>query len=345
MKRNNLVKKGVVIAVILLFFSVSVIPSTGTTNVKPTTTHATSGNTLYVGGNGTGNYSSIQDAIDDSSNGDTVYVYAYSSPYYENVLVDKSINLIGEDRETTVIDGNGKGSVITVKRDGVTISGFTIQNSGTERWDYSGIEVFQRYYCRIFNNIIRANRNGIFLFCTEYCNVTNNIIISNEVGIIGSGARMIGECYENTISENIISNNTNYGIVCYESYYDGIFSNNTISHNDYGLEFNCNCYRNICIRNNFSDNLVGLSSQPFGTVVTNNNFINNKRHAKQWFRSMGCLLDGGTPDCIFDGNYWGKARRFPYPIPKRYGMIFFAIFPCFPLFDWHPAQEPYDIGV
>ncbi|RLF42667.1 MAG: hypothetical protein DRN17_07450, partial [Thermoplasmata archaeon] len=41
------------------------------------------GNTLYVGGSGEGNYSSIQDAVDNASNGDTIYVYDDSSPYYE----------------------------------------------------------------------------------------------------------------------------------------------------------------------------------------------------------------------------------------------------------------------
>jgi len=39
-----------------------------------------SSKTLYVGGNGVGNYSSIQDAIDSASDGDTVYVY--SGIYY-----------------------------------------------------------------------------------------------------------------------------------------------------------------------------------------------------------------------------------------------------------------------
>ena len=66
------VKKPLAIAVILLFFSVSVIPSTGTTDVKQSTVTTAKGDTLYVGGNGTGNYSKIQDAIDNASDGDTV---------------------------------------------------------------------------------------------------------------------------------------------------------------------------------------------------------------------------------------------------------------------------------
>ena len=51
------------------------------------------GNNLYVGGTGEGNYTKIQDAIDDASDMDTVFVY--NGTYYENVFIDKTINLIG----------------------------------------------------------------------------------------------------------------------------------------------------------------------------------------------------------------------------------------------------------
>ncbi len=74
MERNNLIKKGLVVDVILLFFSVSVILSTGTTDVKQSTMPTSSGDTLYVGGDGLGNYTKIQDAIDNASVGDTIFV-------------------------------------------------------------------------------------------------------------------------------------------------------------------------------------------------------------------------------------------------------------------------------
>ncbi|UCD13584.1 MAG: hypothetical protein JSW60_08515, partial [Thermoplasmatales archaeon] len=97
------VKKGLAIGIILLFLSVSVIPSTGTTVEKSSISF--DGNTLYVGGDGPGNYTKIQDAIDDASDGDTVFVYDDSSPYQQEsyLNIEKSINLIGEDRDTTVI--------------------------------------------------------------------------------------------------------------------------------------------------------------------------------------------------------------------------------------------------
>ncbi|UCF13148.1 MAG: hypothetical protein JSW06_02545 [Thermoplasmatales archaeon] len=50
MVRNNLIKKGLVVSVILLFVSVSVIPSTGTNVVEKSSNVSFDGNTLYVGG-------------------------------------------------------------------------------------------------------------------------------------------------------------------------------------------------------------------------------------------------------------------------------------------------------
>ncbi|MHA1376567.1 MAG: hypothetical protein ACTSR7_19990, partial [Promethearchaeota archaeon] len=78
-------KKLLVVGVIVLFLGLAIAPSTGITDVKQIVLPTTSGDTLYVGGNGTGNYTKIQDAIDDANPGDTVFVYDDSSPYYEKV--------------------------------------------------------------------------------------------------------------------------------------------------------------------------------------------------------------------------------------------------------------------
>jgi len=85
-----IVKKGLAVAVILLFVSVSVIPSTGTTDVKQIAMPTLNGDTLYVGGNGTGNFTSIQDAIDHAYDGDTIFVY--NGTYREHLTIKKKIN-------------------------------------------------------------------------------------------------------------------------------------------------------------------------------------------------------------------------------------------------------------
>ena len=125
------------------------------------------GKTLYVGGTGDGNYTKIQDAINDTIDGDTVFVY--NGTYYENVVVDKSIQLIGEDKNTTIIDGGGNDDVVHVSADNVKISGFTIQNSS----NFVGIKINSNYNC-ISNNIFTNNGCGIAFYSSS-----NNIIIEN----------------------------------------------------------------------------------------------------------------------------------------------------------------------
>ncbi|HEC88200.1 MAG TPA: hypothetical protein ENI52_02670 [Thermoplasmata archaeon] len=58
--------------------------------------------TLYVGGSGANNYSKIQDAIDDASDGDTIIVYF--GIYKENLNIDKSLTIIGINKP--LIDGH-----------------------------------------------------------------------------------------------------------------------------------------------------------------------------------------------------------------------------------------------
>ena len=123
------------IGIILLFIGLSISSSTGFNAVEKSTTPL-NGKTLYVGGSGPGNYSKIQDAIDNASDGDTVFVYEYSSPYRENLEIDKSINLLGEDRDTTIIDGPGGSNTANVIANRINISGFTLINNGTQHFSF-----------------------------------------------------------------------------------------------------------------------------------------------------------------------------------------------------------------
>ncbi|RLF52019.1 MAG: hypothetical protein DRN11_01820, partial [Thermoplasmata archaeon] len=84
------------------------------------------GRTLYVGGSGPGNYSKIQDAIENASNGDTIFVY--SGTYYENVVINKSIDLIGENVKTTIIDGMRRNKTVFILVSNVLVCNFTIRN-------------------------------------------------------------------------------------------------------------------------------------------------------------------------------------------------------------------------
>jgi pectin methylesterase-like acyl-CoA thioesterase len=80
-------------------------------------------------------YPTIQEAINAASYGDTIFVK--EGTYYEHITISKSISLVGEKRDTTVIDGNGIGTVIQIIANNVSIINFTIRNAG-KAWRGTG---------------------------------------------------------------------------------------------------------------------------------------------------------------------------------------------------------------
>ena len=244
-------------------------------------------NTLYVGGTGTGNYSKIQDAIDVSNEGDTIYVY--SGIYYEFVVwVDKSIDLVGENRDTTIIDGLG-GDVIHIGADWVNITGFTIQNGSD-----SGIDIYSLNNT-ITGNIIRDNRYGIqfnlqwafYSNITGYNTIYDNIITLNtEYGIFldytsnstiisnnisyndDSGIFLRDFSYNNTISNNIIANNGNYGINLRSCSNNAISSNTITNNNENGINLFWSYYNNI-----FGNTIIDNNNSGINLTVSSYNII------------------------------------------------------------------------
>lgn len=76
------------------------------------------------------NYTSIQEAINAPETLDGHTIFVEEGTYFEHVTVDKSLTLLGEDREATIIDGDMIGNVVWITRDHVNIRGFTIRRSG-----------------------------------------------------------------------------------------------------------------------------------------------------------------------------------------------------------------------
>ncbi len=82
--------------------------------------------TWTVSKSGPANFSSIQDAINSPLVEYSDIVFVKSGIYYEKVGMTKELTLVGEDKDTTIIDGNGTtGAVVSVYGN---FSGFTVRN-------------------------------------------------------------------------------------------------------------------------------------------------------------------------------------------------------------------------
>jgi parallel beta-helix repeat protein len=262
-------RKILVIGIILLLLCGGVT-AFNTTSVKP----QLKGQTLYVGGSGPGNYSRIQDAIDNTSDGDTVFVYNDSSPYNETLILGRSINLVGQDKFSTIIRGNGNNIILKIESTNSIINGFTFLNG------YDGI-LINSYGCRINNNIIKNNSNwGIVAGQNNI--VDNNYIFNNSFGGIASISN-------NQISSNIIKFNEWFGVNCGSN--DKIINNSFFSNGEDNTERPCDIHLNVEVNvtmkgntfNNskFSKNAIGirLDYQCINNNIRNNYFINYQNSA------------------------------------------------------------------
>ncbi|HDN95751.1 MAG TPA: hypothetical protein ENG71_01620, partial [Thermoplasmatales archaeon] len=174
-------KKAIIIGIAFMLFMPSLTYSENTNHLSSfiSENNGNNGKTLHVGGDGPNNYTSIQSAINDAKDGDTVFVYDDSSPYYENIVIDKSINLIGENKDTTVIEGKND-NVIHIKANDADIAGFTIQSNGST---YAVIYLNHSNNTNIHSLIIQLAKKGIHLLHSNNVTLSNNIIYKCSYGI------------------------------------------------------------------------------------------------------------------------------------------------------------------
>lgn len=229
----------------------------------------TGGKTLYVGGTGANNYTTIQSAVNAANSGDTIFVYDDSAPYFENIIIGKSINLIGKNRDTTIIDGGGTGDVVNISANWVNITGFTITNSGGEGQD-AGLKLYSSQKCRINNNNVSSNNGpGIYLCMSS----NNNIIINNYISFSGLDAVLLDLSSNNNITGNNISDNW-CGILLLSSLYNNLIGNN-ISNTKLGIVLGSSL-NNIIIGNVVKNNWQGIClSTSSNNSIINNNISNN----------------------------------------------------------------------
>jgi len=278
------------IMVILLIVSTSFVGVSY--NIEKSSNSSLDRKILYVGGSGPGNYTSIQDAIDDANNGDTIFVF--NGTYFENLNVDKSIRLIGENRDITVIEGGKVDSVVEVIADNVCIEGFTITN-GVEDFSEAGINVFSNWTIIRNNILLETQCNGVRLAHSFFALIENNFFKNN----IYYHINLRGKSNNNTVKNNILTVSQDWHRMC-----NGIAlstsSNNLVEKNEIvGMDFGTgiivygpsghNTIRNNLIHNNpcsSESNNIQISSSDYNLII-NNKLLNNSGCGIAMFFSEG----------------------------------------------------------
>lgn len=148
------------------------------------------------------NYSTIQTAINASETLDGHRIQVSAGIYYEHVTINKSISLVGEDRSTTIIDGNGAGTLVYVTADNVEIRNFTIRNGTFGLWLYNSQN------SKITGNTLQDGSYGIRLYHSKNSEVTgNNVCKYTFFGI------ELDSSGNSTLRNNIMTDNKyNFGV-------------------------------------------------------------------------------------------------------------------------------------
>lgn len=336
------------IGIPILFLGLSVVPLGHCIELNDLNYQISFGKILYVGGSGEGNYTRIQQAIYDASPGDTVFVFDDSSPYYEDsIVIGRTINLIGENKETTIIEGGGKEKVVIITTDNVVVSGFTITKSGGGVINdifltKAGIYNQGADNTKIYDNILRNNRGeGICIRSSENCTIENNLIMENGF----RGILIIKGSHNTLVTHNTISNNSKSGILGSGANKLNVIENNIMFNNDedafggiYGVEL-ISIYEAKINRNNFYENRGDVK-------FTYNGYTYATEKIFYWFEYLKERWKGRS--LKFDANYWNTGRILPFELYNGWIYIegpFSWMWDEFRYskYDWHPAKRPYDI--
>jgi len=284
-------------------------------NVHFITPAKASPTTWTVDDDGPADFSSIQEAINAASEGDTIFVRR--GVYYGSVTVNKAVSLIGEENINTIIEG---GVVIT--SDNVTVSQFTITHCT------SGI--YQHYPvrgCEISTNIFRHCTVAIGLWASS-----DNIITSNNISKSWVGIYFVGQCHGNLLSGNYIVDNDEMGIWIFR----GANNNNNLRNNyiannrEWGILifdpisswsiFNYNTIKGNTLVNNGGTAIAIISylgGQVSGNIVSDNNVVNNSDgiiiSVKRWSNNNifhNNIIDNSNGIIIYGAEEWSNNSIF-----------------------------------
>ena len=278
----------VITGIMLILMLMGVLPFSFT--IQPVKAEA---RTWTVDDDGPADFNTIQEAVNTASPEDIIYVY--NGTYYENIVVNKTVSLIGEDKYNAIVDGNSAGNVINVTAENVNINGFTIQNSGTTSVE-SGIHLsYNISGSNISCNIIGNNLYGIRLYDSS-----NNILTGNRVSNNGYGIYLHSSSY-NTLVGNIVTDNAQ-GICLKWASHSNVLVANNVSNNLYDGIWTCSSNNNMLARNSVSNNKIGIDvcMSSNNNAIFHNNFINNTEQTSVR-AELRNIWDDGYPS---GGNYW-----------------------------------------
>ena len=214
----------------------------------------------------------LQESIDNAPTGATIRLP--SGIYNGNIVINKALTIVGKG-EDVIIQGNGKGRVITVNSSHVALKHLHIRGSGNrmENLD-SAIELHHVKHCEVSHCKITDALYGIDMNMVEDSIISDNTIRSkkNDISLRGDALKIW------YAKNNLIQNNTiewTRDVTLTYAHHNTI-KNNIFLHNRFGLHLSMS--HNNSIRNNtFKYNSVGILLMGVRDInITGNTILSSK---------------------------------------------------------------------
>lgn len=328
------------------------------------------GNTIYVDDDAPSEWydethvRTIQEGIDVASDGDTIFIYNGVYQPSTNIHVYKEVSIIGESKDGVIVAHDTGSEELSIRAQNVAVSTITFRNFRiTNQLQYDNVLITENVFI-IDNEDKHWNPEVIFIAGAH------NEISHNRMTFTGTydGSKnpstgIFFQCYDSRIEGNVITGvgtwSTALHILDWSYWVDDLVKG-----------------KNIIEGNTFTGNGCGIHLTPtlrlgYNSRILHNNFIGNNENARfivslpsvvdlfkntiKWVRSF---FDASAPDVslgpgstynYWDENYWdeyeGEGPMVIHGSLQTAGvinMLFHYVVPWVG-FDWHPAQEPYEI--
>ena len=218
-----------------------------------------------------GPYATIQAALADARDGDTIEVRG--GTYRGPVVVEKAVTLEGMD--WPIIDNGGEGTVVTLAAANAVLRGFELRGSGSEPdQDHSGI-VISAPHVTAENNRLNDVLFGIFVAKAADAIVRGNEITSKPEFDVARKGDAIRLWYS---PRTLVENNHVYSsrdlVIWYST--DVVIRGNTIERGRYGIHL-MYCDGAQIERNRILDNSVGIYTMYSNNIALRENLIRGQR--------------------------------------------------------------------
>ncbi len=276
---------------------------------------ATTGSDTKGDGSKANPYQTINKGLEAAENGYTIQIAA--GTYNENIKVNKQVTIIGEDPETTIIQGDGTSSVIALTADGCRIEGLKVTGSSAY-FGSGGIEI--RSSSNTIRNCIITENNSEGIYVAQ--NALSNTITHNTISFShnSSGLRLYSN--NNVVSHNTFISNEEFGIFAFSAANNTIIGNRLSDNNQGGIYINqgssCIVSRNYITGGSFgislreaSQNIIGsneiksCSHDGISLVFSSNNRITGNLASGNW---NGIYAHGSANNKII-GNFLSNNRN------------------------------------